>query len=57
VDEAAKPIGRHAIVIEAALVTLKSQSREKRLRRIEVVAGKDGREPLLHGAAKLRPKP
>jgi hypothetical protein len=50
-DEAAKPIGQHAIVIEATLVTLKSQPREKRLGGIEIIAGKNGRKPLLHGAA------
>jgi len=37
----------------ASLSGLEPEPREKRLRGIEIIAGEDGRKPLLHGAVKL----
>jgi hypothetical protein len=52
-NEAAKSIRQHAIVIEAALLPLKSQPREESLRRIEIIARENGRKPLLHGGVEV----
>ena len=52
-NEAAEPIRQHSIVVETALFALESEPREKRLRGVEVIARKNGREPLPHGAAEV----
>jgi len=49
-DEAAESVRQHPIFIEAAVVTPKSQPREEGLGRVEIIARKNGRETLLHGA-------
>src|ERR1700722_6256252 len=52
-EEAAPPIRQHPVRVEAALVTFKSQPREKSLRRIDIVARENSGKPFLHGAAEL----
>ena len=39
-DEATEPIRQHSVLVEASLFTLEPESREERLRRIEVIAGR-----------------
>ena len=52
-DEATEPIRQHSVLVEASLFTLEPESPEERLRRIEVIAGEDGRKPLLDGGDRL----
>jgi hypothetical protein len=41
-EEGAEPIRQHSILVEAALLAMESEPLEERLRRIEIIAGKDG---------------